>query len=626
VQLAMSVNQNVENMCKRKSTFITLLITVFLLTIAGSAFAQSDYTSKSGLKYPEKAKIDLKKPIGPGTLARERSGQDQKYSGGHSGEVTVHLDSMISYSGYEGNTIKEISTYDCDGNLMTLLTKRLVGSSWDDYLLYSFTYDTKGNVLSETDQYWDGIEWVDFLIFTYTYDHHGKLLTVLYNDLYYGFLELITSAYDTKGNRVSELGKVWNGAEFENMELYTYTYNSNNDMKTMLGQYWNGAAWENSVHESWTYNPKHKWLTDLVKLWDGAEWTNYSKFNSSYDSRGNQVSYLGSLWIDGSGWVMITRNLYTYDAKNNMVSNLTQKYANWGSPPYWYDTDSTATDFNYQEKEITGFGYKWNGSKWVRGDTRIYIPFMDHGNNLVFANEYYSVEVQVYYSPIEFKVEGGDDATIYIGYPPLSTQLNASGAFTYSWSPTTGLSDPNIPNPVANPAHTTTYKVTGIDRNGCTTTDKVTVTVIDVRCGKKMDKVLVCYAPPGHQNHAYTICVNKNDVPELLAHGSSLGPCQGEPDSPSLKDSDVIEELSIMVSPNPISEAFSVKIYTPLTERFEINLYNSQGRMIQKIYSGELESGEHQIEVQSIDSPAKGMFFLNVVSPSESKTVKLIKL
>jgi gliding motility-associated-like protein len=58
-----------------------------------------------------------------------------------------------------------------------------------------------------------------------------------------------------------------------------------------------------------------------------------------------------------------------------------------------------------------------------------------------------------------------------------STQLNASGGVTYSWSPTTGLSNPNISNPTATPSATTTYTVTVTDASGCSGTATVTVTV-----------------------------------------------------------------------------------------------------------------------------------------------------
>ena len=41
-----------------------------------------------------------------------------------------------------------------------------------------------------------------------------------------------------------------------------------------------------------------------------------------------------------------------------------------------------------------------------------------------------------------------------------SVQLSATGGTTFTWSPSTGLSNPNIGNPVANPTSTTTYVVT----------------------------------------------------------------------------------------------------------------------------------------------------------------------
>ncbi len=58
------------------------------------------------------------------------------------------------------------------------------------------------------------------------------------------------------------------------------------------------------------------------------------------------------------------------------------------------------------------------------------------------------------------------------------TQLTASGASSYSWQPSAGLSCTTCPDPVASPTTTTTYKVTGTDASGCTDTGLVTVTVL----------------------------------------------------------------------------------------------------------------------------------------------------
>lgn len=58
-----------------------------------------------------------------------------------------------------------------------------------------------------------------------------------------------------------------------------------------------------------------------------------------------------------------------------------------------------------------------------------------------------------------------------------SVQLTATGATSYTWTPTTGLSCTNCASPTANPSSTTTYIVTGIGANGCKNTDTVVVSI-----------------------------------------------------------------------------------------------------------------------------------------------------
>ncbi len=57
------------------------------------------------------------------------------------------------------------------------------------------------------------------------------------------------------------------------------------------------------------------------------------------------------------------------------------------------------------------------------------------------------------------------------------TALGGTPAYSYSWSPATGLSATNIANPLATPTVTTTYCVTVTDANGCTSSACVTITV-----------------------------------------------------------------------------------------------------------------------------------------------------
>ncbi|MBN3034817.1 MAG: hypothetical protein JW861_04470 [Bacteroidales bacterium] len=76
--------------------------------------------------------------------------------------------------------------------------------------------------------------------------------------------------------------------------------------------------------------------------------------------------------------------------------------------------------------------------------------------------------------------DAGPDVVLVFG---TNTILNGSvewgiSPYSYTWSPATGLSNPNIPNPVCGPMQTTVYTLTVRDSYGVSVTDETTVTVI----------------------------------------------------------------------------------------------------------------------------------------------------
>lgn len=74
-------------------------------------------------------------------------------------------------------------------------------------------------------------------------------------------------------------------------------------------------------------------------------------------------------------------------------------------------------------------------------------------------------------------IHAGNDTSTCLN---AAINLNASGGATYNWSPSTGLSSVNIPNPVATPLQTTTYVVSGTDINGCFGSDTVVLTILSL--------------------------------------------------------------------------------------------------------------------------------------------------
>ena len=72
-------------------------------------------------------------------------------------------------------------------------------------------------------------------------------------------------------------------------------------------------------------------------------------------------------------------------------------------------------------------------------------------------------------------VSSGSPATL--GGSPAAT--GGSGTYSYSWSPTTGLNDPTLANPIASPIATTTYTLTVTDTTtSLTSTNSVVVTFV----------------------------------------------------------------------------------------------------------------------------------------------------
>lgn len=68
----------------------------------------------------------------------------------------------------------------------------------------------------------------------------------------------------------------------------------------------------------------------------------------------------------------------------------------------------------------------------------------------------------------------GVDVVAAEGQP---VQMQAGGGILYQWTPTTGLSNPTIANPIATLGQTTTYTVTAYTAQGCSSSDQVTVFV-----------------------------------------------------------------------------------------------------------------------------------------------------
>lgn len=178
----------------------------------------------------------------------------------------------------------------------------------------------------------------------------------------------------------------------------------------------------------------------------------------------------------------------------------------------------------------------------------------------------------VFCQDYEVKISGAE--TLYLGYAPqASTTLSSSisgGVPPYSYLWSTGATTANI---LVAPTQNTEYLLTVTDATGCQELALFNVNVVDVRCGNKLDKVLVCV----NDKNPHTVCVSPSAVPALLAQGNYLGNCRK---SGIWEDSESYTELSVNLYPNPSDYLVTMDISGISSQALTIVVKDMLGRIV----------------------------------------------
>jgi len=240
-----------------------------------------------------------------------------------------------------------------------------------------------------------------------------------------------------------------------------------------------------------------------------------------------------------------------------------------------------------------------------------------------------------------------------------SVQLNGSATggtlpYTYAWTPSTWLSDPGIPNPVALPPATTTYTLT-VSTSGCVGADPVDV-IIAVPLILSLQNITV----GNGQSHCYdaiqTMSVAGNGSTFLVQSGGSVTMIAGEKinylpgtlvnsggymhgtitasgqycytlDTPL-----VANALDESIVPPPDGSRFNV-YPNPTPGQFAIDLPgdSQQGSVYVTVYGihGERIFGEEINDLKhkefTLAGKPCGIYLIRAVSGNKSVTTKLIK-
>ncbi len=208
--------------------------------------------------------------------------------------------------------------------------------------------------------------------------------------------------------------------------------------------------------------------------------------------------------------------------------------------------------------------------------------------------------------------DAGADQHVIYGYGSNCVLLHGRATgdappYNFAWSPG-NLSQGN--HIKVCPTSTTTYTLTVTDKNCCVSTDEMTVHVQDVRCGPKLDKVLICH-------NGREICVAREAVAAHLKHGDGLGKCE---EKIIVKDKDGksdhhSRDLKLFNYPNPFAHATEIVYEMPFDGHVRIRLFDIAGRERRSLVSGFRKHGRYSINISS-KGLANGVYYYKMVVTS----------
>jgi gliding motility-associated-like protein len=224
-------------------------------------------------------------------------------------------------------------------------------------------------------------------------------------------------------------------------------------------------------------------------------WNASTNSCADHTGNGNMMLVNGNPIADQTVWTQTI----------NVVPNTNYAFSTWIQSIY--NVNPAQLQFSINGKDlgsaitasVPSCNWQQFYTTWNSGNSTTALISIVNKNTIIMGNDFALddisfAQVIVKRDSVVIKVDSpvvraNNDTTVCFNKP---VPLIATGAATYAWSPTVGLSNPAISNPIATPVASgvTTYIVTGTTVNGCAAKDTVLVNVfpkLDFDFGYKID-------------------------------------------------------------------------------------------------------------------------------------------
>jgi PKD repeat protein len=244
---------------------------------------------------------------------------------------------------------------------------------------------------------------------------------------------------------------------------------------------------------------------------------------------------------------------------------------------------------------------------------------------------------------------GGINTNLFLGYGAQAATLQMTGLpsvgapYTYVWDGygKSQLSSTSIASPVFRPtvAGMQTFTVTVTNKYGCVSTATISICVTDVRAAA--NKITICHAGADGSPSQTLVVSSADAAAHLLNHpGDRLGSFNQTPCNSNIiyavappkgfvesqiknitpESSVVLEDLTVVVMPNPSSTYFTLKISSKNQAPVNMRVVDAAGKVIeakqQLAPNSTLQIGHNYVS---------GVYIVEMIQGNTRKAVQLIK-
>jgi len=220
----------------------------------------------------------------------------------------------------------------------------------------------------------------------------------------------------------------------------------------------------------------------------------------------------------------------------------------------------------------------------------------------------------------------------------MATVGGGSGSYTYLWTPSTGLNNPNIANPIASPTETTMYSVE-VNDGTTTISQEATITVHEVPATPFIEldgETLHSDASEGNQWYdsqgaiagatGQTYTCEWEDVFHVVV-ANEFG-CESDPSNSihvvisGIEDIETSKKLSIY--PNPFNEKVQIEFTLEQGTQYTLAVFNALGQEVQVVSENQSATGEKQAFEISATRLERGIYFCKLITGEEVLIQKMI--